>query len=178
MEKIRREIRLFWVRNGKLLLQIIGVIVLIILVVQGLNQFTIINNKAKEEELLATQEERENQKIQKKKENEYKNLILTFVDYCNNKEIDKAYEMLSGTCKKEKYPTHNEFEEKYINKVFKQKKDCEIDILQNNVFKVVLLQDILQAGTIENREKIEDYYSVEEDVLENKSININLYNNI
>lgn len=178
MEKIRREIRLFWTRNGKLLLQIIGVIALIILVIQGLNQYTILQNKEKSKKMEATQEQRKQEQIQRKKNGEYKSLISTFINYCNNEKIDEAYNMLSETCKQEKYLTITNFKENYINKVFDRKKDCEITLQENNIFKIIFWEDLLQAGTIANRKQIEDYYMIEEDVLGNKTIYINLYHNI
>jgi len=178
MEKIRREIRLFWTRNGKSLLQIIGVIFLIISVIQGLNRYTILQNEEKQEKLLATQEQREKEKLQKEKDKDYKNIISTFINCCNNKDIEIAYNMLSKTCKQDKYSTVKEFEEKYINKIFDNKKDCKIILKENKIYKILLLEDILQSGTIENRKQVEDYYSIEEDVLGNMTININLYNSI
>ena len=48
MEKIRRQIKLFWTQNGKLLLQIVGISALVILVIQGLNQFAILQNQDEE----------------------------------------------------------------------------------------------------------------------------------
>ena len=176
MEKIRREVKLFWTRNGKSLFQVLGFIAVVILIVQGLNQLAKLQNEDESFSITNEQIEKENNK--KKKEDEDKNVILTFISYCNNAEIMKAYEMLSADCKKNKYSTIEEFQKKYINKVFKSKKDCEIVVEYENVYKIIFLKDLLQAGTIENRKELEDYYCIVEDVLGNKTININLYNNI
>ena len=174
MEKIRREIKLFWTRNGKLLLQIIGSISLVILVIQGANQYVIMQNKQKEKETLAHKEEREQEKIKQNIDKEY---INVFLDYCKNDRIEEAYNMLSENCKKEKYPTIDFFKKNYINKIYNYKREYQIT-LQNDIYKITFLEDILQSGKVENRKQLVDYYSVNEDVLGEKTIIINLYNNI
>lgn len=178
MEKIRREIRLFWTRNGKLLLQIIGTIALIILAIQGLNQYTILKNKEEAEKKLINQEKIEKEKKKKKEIEKDKETISKFINYCNEKKINEAYKMLSEDCKKTKYLTITDFEEKYIKKIFEYKKDYEISLQENNTYKIVFLEDILQAGSTEKRNKLEDYYSIKEDVLGDKTININLNDSI
>lgn len=175
MEKIRREIRLFWTRNGKLLLQIIGSIALVILVIQGANQYVIMQNKQKETS--AYKEEKEHEKIKDNTDKEYKEYISVFLDYCKNDRIEEAYNMLSENCKKEKYPTIDFFKKNYINKIYSYKREYQIT-LQNDIYKITFLEDILQAGTVENRKQLVDYYGLNEDVLGEKSININIYNNI
>lgn len=177
MEHIRREIKLFWARNGKPLLQIIGFILLVIMVIQGLNQYTILSNKEKAEQELETKEQRETEKKKQEDIKEDKEFISKFIDYCNKNNIEEAYQMLSTKCKEKKYLSIKNFKEKYINKIFGDKKDFEITLKEDNIYKIVFLEDILQAGKIENRRKIEDYYRIEEDVLGNKTITINLYNN-
>ena len=178
MEKIRREIKLFWTRNSKSLFQIIGIIAIIIAFIQGLNRYAILKSKDEKAKLELTYEERKQEQMQQKKENEDKELIFSFIDYCNKKNILEAYKMLSDNCKKNYYPTMQEFEENYVKKVFNSKKDCKVTVQEDKTYKIVFLEDILQAGTIENRKDLEECYSIEEDVLGNKTININLYNKI
>lgn len=47
-----------------------------------------------------------------------KETIKKFVDYCNNKEIEKAYDMLSEDCKKLIYSDINKFKTNYIDRIF------------------------------------------------------------
>lgn len=176
MEKVRREIKLFFTRNGKSLLIIIGFIAVVILSIQTLNQYA--KEKDDGETSKISYEQIEEKQLQWENQEKDKNIIYTFIEYCNNKNITKAYEMLSDECKQKKYVTIVEFEEKYLNKVFRDKKDCEITFIEDNLYKITFLKDLLQAGTIENREDLEDYYSIQEDVLGNKTININFRNNI
>ena len=177
MEKIRREIKLFWTRNGKLLLKIIGVIILIIFCVQSANEVAKMKNKQEEEYLLKNKENIERERLKKEKQQEYIEYISEFLDKCINKQIKEAYEMLSEECKEKKYSTIESFKINYIDKIFNHKREYKIT-QEGESFKVTFLEDILEAGKLENREKIEDYYCVEEDVLEVKRISINLYSNI
>lgn len=178
MENIKRKIRLFFVSYGKLLFKIVGTILLIILIIQGLNQYTILQNKEKEQKMVETRNEREEKKKKKESIENDKIIITQFINYCNNKDISKAYELISEKCKQEKYLTIKDFDEKYINKIFNKKRECQIFYQDDNTYKIFLLEDALQAGATENRNQIEDYYTVEENVLGERTININLYNNI
>lgn len=173
MEEIKRNIKLFWASNGKSLLQFLGIVVLVILIIQGLNQYTIAQNKQKAQQKQQNQEQR----IQKTTDKSNKEYITKFIEYCNEGKIEEAYKMLSETCKKEKYPTIESFKNNYINKLFTVKRDYNITAEDEN-YKIAFLEDLLQAGDTENRKQIEDYYKVEDDVLEDKTIYINLYNNI
>jgi len=47
-----------------------------------------------------------------------KNTIKKFVEYCNNKEIEKAYSMLSEDCKKLIYSDIEKFKTNYIDRIF------------------------------------------------------------
>ena len=51
----------------------------------------------------------------KSQKDEEVGIIQNFIEYCNNKNIEKAYELLSDDCKSEMYPTANDFYSKYIN---------------------------------------------------------------
>lgn len=47
-----------------------------------------------------------------------KEVIKKFVEYCNNKEIDKAYGMLSEDCRKLVYSDIEKFKTNYIDRIF------------------------------------------------------------
>lgn len=47
-----------------------------------------------------------------------KETIKEFVGYCNNKEINKAYDMLSEDCKKLVYSDIEKFKTNYIDRIF------------------------------------------------------------
>lgn len=147
MEMFKRKIRLFFVSYGRLLAFVIGVIGIIIFGIQGLNSMAAKQNEKKyysEEDYQRILEQQVEQELDKK-------YISQFIDYCNRKEIEQAYNMLSEKCKQEKYNTVKNFEEKYINVLF----DINIvdyDILvKDNTYIVTLIQDMLITGKTDSK---------------------------
>ena len=104
-------------------------------------------------------------------------IINSFIGYCNNEEIEKAYEILSNNCKQKLYPTIDEFKDKYYNIIFNNKKSYDIQSWVSNgkyyTYKINLKENILSTGNA-NSSSIEDYYTI---VYESGSykLNINSY---
>lgn len=94
---------------------------------------------------------------------EISQIIEEFLDYCNNKEIEKAYELLSNECKKVLYPTLEDFANKYYYKLFNEKrnyiKQAWIRDGKRVIYKVDFVEDMLATGTAANT-SISDYYTV------------------
>lgn len=171
MENIRRNIKLFFVRHGNLILITILVIVGVILIVQFLE------HRAKQIYLTDSKENTnqnfiptlELQKIEKQKEiksMKTMQIIEEFIDYCKNNEADKAYYILSTNCKNEKYPTIEQFKQDYLNNIFSQMVDYKIEKQEEgNICKVIFYtEDMLSSGKTNNRKKIEMYYKLIEDI--------------
>lgn len=134
-----RKIKLFFVSYGRLLLMIIAVIAGFIYVLQNFNNFYKTQNIKKAEERIIRQEEN-------KKENEIKQIISKFIDYCNLKDTEKAYDMLSEKCKKEKFKTKEDFKKQYIDVLFNIK-ICKYDIeKKEDQYIVTLTEDMLITG--------------------------------
>lgn len=178
MENIKREIKLFWMKYGKLLLQIIAVTIFFIYALKALNKYSIYINDEERKATLEYREKNKDEKDKNIKNQKQKECIYEFIKYCNENSVEKAYNMLSENCKKEKYKTISEFEKKYIKVIFKERKDYKVQNDKKNIYKITFLQSILQSGSINKRNQIGDYYEIEEDVFENMKIYINLYNNI
>lgn len=105
------------------------------------------------------------------------NIIDTFMEYCNNKEIEKAYNLLTDECKEVMYPKIEYFKNNYINKLFSTKKIYNIqswitDV--GNTYKVRILEDMLSTGKVSEENTKEDYYTVVKKDNEYK-LNINSY---
>ena len=101
-------------------------------------------------------------------------IINSFVNFCNNQELEKAYDLISEDCKKQIYSSIEIFEKAYYNDVFNGKeKKCTIENWFNDTYKVRMIEDILSTGKNDELEK-EDYITV---VLENETykLNINSY---
>ena len=170
MENIRRSIKLFFVTYGSLLFQIIGIIVVILFSIRGINSLYEKNatEKTVKNELL--QEETEKEQQIKEKEKEDISFISEFLNYCNNKKIEEAYNMLSEECIKDIYETIEKFENEYVNKIFTYKKEYKIE-KENDLYKIIILDGVLESGSLENRKSVICYYEIEQNVL-GKTINI------
>lgn len=88
------------------------------------------------------------------------NLIDTYFNYCNNKEYEKAYNLITKECKQKNYPTLEQFTS-YVNAVFEGKKKIyniqSYSIVDNKyIFNIRILDDILANGTTDG------YYYYEE----------------
>ena len=103
-------------------------------------------------------------------------IIKNFIDFCNNNNIEEAYNLLSQQCKDELYKNINEFYNKYYKNIFNEKRSYDIEnwaSSKNITYKVKYLNDIMSSGTV-NDEYIEEYITV---VTENneKKLNINQF---
>lgn len=162
MEKIKREIRLFFVKYGRLLVFIIGIFLITILVLESIEDYYITTMNYEEKIEIEKQEE-----IEREKEQEDREYISKFIDFCNEKKAEEAYEMISYKCKQEKYTTLEEFKNEYINKFFEIRIDNYKIVKENDIYKVSLIQNMLLTG---KNSIVEQIYQIEE-VLE-KSIYI------
>ncbi len=75
--------------------------------------------------------------------------IDTFVQRCNNKEYESAYNMLSDDCKDAVYPTLSSFQ-KYVDNRFKEKRSYSIQNFSNvgkqYIYDVNLMDDLMATG--------------------------------
>ena len=92
------------------------------------------------------------------------NKIQTYLDYCNNKQYEEAYNMLTNECKKVNYPTLDEFKG-YVNAIFGEK--SKIFNIQNYsvvgdkyIYNVRILDDILATGTTGGYSYYEEKYTL------------------
>lgn len=103
-------------------------------------------------------------------------IIKNFIDFCNDNNIEEAYNLLSQQCKDELYKNINDFYNKYYKNIFNEKKSYDIEnwaSSKNITYKVKYLNDIMSSGTV-NDEYIEEYITV---VTENneKKLNVNQF---
>lgn len=100
-------------------------------------------------------------------------IIGTFLQYCKNGDADKAYEMLTLNCKEERYDTVEKFKENYLKEKFSNNKTFKIKNWANDTYEIIITEDILSTGDINNKEIIE-YITIENENGKNK-LNINNY---
>lgn len=94
------------------------------------------------------------------------NLINNYIEYCNNKEYENAYNLLSSAYKARYCDNIEDFKE-YVNNEFKTKKIYNIQNYSNlnntYIYKIHILDDILASGTTDEYTYIEDKYVIKEE---------------
>lgn len=117
--------------------------------------------------------------VSKDKQETNTKIIEQFITYCNNKEIEQAYNLLTDECKEEIFFSNIQyFKQNYVDRVFTTKKMYSIQSWVSgyiNTYRITIQDDILSAGKVNSSEnKIEDYYTIIEQENGYK-LNINSY---
>lgn len=116
----------------------------------------------------------ENKNVSKNSQ-EISNTIKTFIEYCNNRKIEEAYDMLSEDTKYNLYKSKTEFVKNYYITFFKTKKIYNMQAWITSggyyTYKVEFEEDLLSTGGADSN-KIEEYYTV---VKENEKYKINIF---
>ena len=55
--------------------------------------------------------------VSKEQYEEDKNLVNTFLEFCNNGKVEDAYNLISDECKQESYPTIEQFKKYYYDNI-------------------------------------------------------------
>lgn len=88
--------------------------------------------------------------------------ISTFAKFCNNGQIDFAYQMLSESCKTALFPSKEAFVTNYCNVFFDTNKNVSISqYAGNDTYKVNFNDDILTTGNTSKTDYKQDYITVE-----------------
>lgn len=99
-----------------------------------------------------------------------------FMTYCNNKQINEAYNLLSADCKNEMYPTVQHFKNSYYNTAFAgKKKNINIENWTGNIYKIKYMEDALSTGVYTTQNTIQDYITLTHDNEKQIKLNINNY---
>ncbi len=169
-------------RNRRMIIWAIAAIIFVLLLIKVLNNISIKGTqKSTESNNNLTRQERKSKdsiitdtKISNDKVKENYKLITEFVDFCNN-DAQQAYDLLTEECKENLYPNIEEFNKNYINVVFKEKKEVDIQSWIENgkkyTYLVKFYGDSITTGNVEDK-KYEDYITIDE---EKQKININRY---
>lgn len=90
------------------------------------------------------------------------NVIEAFLLYCNNNQVDRAYNLLSDDCKKVLYPTQSDFYNNYYKSKMTGIKDYSYLKYGNdsNTYKLVIKNNTLATGKTSDGEDIVDYITV------------------
>lgn len=91
------------------------------------------------------------------------NLIKNFMEYCNNKEYESGYNLLSSDFKKRYISSLSKFKI-YVDTVFKSKKIYNVQNYSNTneiyVYSITIMDDILASGSTNGYDSIEDKFVI------------------
>lgn len=92
------------------------------------------------------------------------NLINKFLEYCNDFQPEKAYDLLSKECKEYIYPTLEIFKNSYYNPIFKEKKlynlQAWITTSKYTIYKIRYTNNILSTGEYDKNQIYNDYITL------------------
>ena len=126
---VMRKIIRYWNQNRKQIIIVIAIIAFIIIMLQVVNELlkptkesNQNNNNSNISDLQKpTQSAITGQNVTEETSKENTDIIKSFIDYCNNSEMEKAYDLLSNDCKEE-FGNLNTFIADYYKRNFKTKK--------------------------------------------------------
>jgi len=164
---------------------VIFIIICVIFAIKSLNLFYKKQEEIKKIEITQketnenTQSTTEIEQFSNSVENDsIKATMKSFVNYCNNREIENAYKMLTDECKNAMFPTEEYLKTTYIEKIYNVKKNYDMfkwSVDGNKTtYLVKLYEDLLSTGGSEDN-YTEDYYTFVKNDNGTYKININNY---
>lgn len=155
-----------WNKNSKKILIVILAIVIIITINQILKRMPKKIDPPKityTPHISVVQEE----EVPKKYQEPIANIIQRYVNFCNNKEYDKAYGLITEECKKAYYPTLEQFTG-YVNYVFQGKKksyDIQSYSIVDNiyVYRIRIFDNFMATGTTDGFAYYEEKFILKEE---------------
>ena len=177
----------YYNQNRKKILWIILIIVFIIAIIQILNFFAKKNNgsNSKKESVVgnitysnavtSNKSSVTGSEISQDKLKKDTDIIDTFFNYCNEGDVEDAYELLTDECKEEMYPSVEDFKKIYYEYLFNgDKKSYTIENWVGDIYRIMITDDILSTGKLNSTETRQDYMTVIRKSNEYK-LNINSY---
>ena len=107
-----------------------------------------------------------NVEVPEKYQEPINNVMEEYMKYCNSKEYSKAYDLLTNDCKKNLYPTLEQFSA-YVDAIFDQEKIYNIQaysiVGENYIFNVRILNDIMETGTTDGYNWYEEKFILKQE---------------
>lgn len=173
----------YWNQNRGKIIMTIAIIAFIIIIIQLTNNF--LKNREKEitekknvDSTKPVQSIITGEIVSEEITNQNTNVIKEFVDYCNNKEYEKAFNILSNDCKEIVFSNDiDNFKANYCDSIFITPKTYELKLWLNGkgkyTYQIRYNEDNLLATGGKNLDKnIEDYVTIIKENDEEK-LNIN-----
>ena len=172
----------YWNQNRGKIIMTLAIIAFIIILLQAVKG--ILSGQEEKRDLVSRVENTKpvqsvitGQVISEETTDENMATVKQFVDYCNNKKYDEAFNMLNEDCKDEFENSTSNFINNLYNKVFSVKRTYKLELMfkKSNMYtyKITYYENnLLATGGSELNKNIEDYITVFKDDNESK-ISIN-----
>ena len=184
MVKLKR----FYNQNRKRIWMIVGIIAFLLIILQVLNGFAKRNSEQEVQNARTQLEQqtrsssnsesiaRQNSNSNTSRKKSQKETINEFINYCNSKELENAYNMLTDECKGQMFSDLETFERIYYSSAFENKsKEAKIENWDSSTYLVFLKQSALSSGKLNDDNQKGDYITVTTDKEGNQKLNINSY---
>ena len=177
----------FYNQNRKAIIRFIIIVVLLFILLQILNTMAkkgvfrnnnkdyenVDNNSTLGGEVLSNQSAVGGRKINSNELKEDTSIIKEFLDYCNNGEIENAYNMISNSSRNNDFLNIEDFISIYIEPIFNNRTVIyTIENWANKTYKIKISDDIIATGNLNEGFSKIDYITVTEEEGE-KRLNIN-----
>lgn len=191
-----QQIRLWYNSHRKKIWITVGIIAAVIAIVQFLNFLYSISSDNTRNNRIAISDEKENLKeieketnvsyesgvsvisgetISKEKLKTAAEVIGEFFDFCNEGNIQGAYDLLTDDCKEQIYTSLESFEKAYYQDVFAgEERIYSVENWIGDIYKVDITENMLATGKSNNGYVKQDYITVEK-VDDVYKLNINNY---
>ena len=163
-------------KNKKIIIYVAFIVILAFLGIRGLNSYykkqeTIKDKQYQTDKQVNNQDNVESEITENTNDNivaystETKSIpktIEAFVYYCNIKDVESAYKMLTDECKNAMFPTVEDFKKIYVDYIFDIDRTYKLDkwIAETDkvIYLITLYGDILATGNTDD--VVQDYYTI------------------
>ena len=172
-------------QNRKSIWRIIGIVALVLIIIRLANHFAelslkngnnnnsnIVNEKAE----LQTESIISETKISKETAKSNNEILDEFVQYGNNGDIEKAYNLLTDDCKEALYKNVEQFRDEYYNIIFTGErmytKENWYSKGSGTTYRVTYTNNLLADGGVKQGQSFADYITVVKESNDNYKLNI------
>ena len=173
------NIRRFYYKNKSKILKIAIFVIFILLIIQVINYLVKTTDKKEkynnnveyeEDNIVSNVSSLTGNEVDSEKLEKDSNVMKKFLDLCNEKNFEEAYNLLTDECKEVMFKTYDIFKRTYCDEIFAERKNYKIENWIGNTYKVRIYEDPLATGKVSNDMAIQEYFTI----VGNK-LNINNY---
>lgn len=175
---IRRDFHDLWEKHKRKIYILLGIIAIILFfVILFQNYFSVLSdNKNKSDDLQSSYQPTktviDGSDVKTENHEKNANTIDEFMKYCNEKNIESAYGMLTDECKNNIYPTIDRFNKLFFSSVFSKNREYNIQSWINNskytTYRLRITDNILATGNYDSSVKYETYITTYKNENSNK----------